>query len=212
MIKKTLKIIGIIIALALIFVLGFFWKDAHLDKYNTTIDEASIPTFTSVELPFTHQYDSEKSLPIAPSALIDIDNDDVDEVFFGGGLHQNDAILKFVDGKFIDITKEVHFGQKGNFTSTGVATADFDGNGFQDLIIGREDGLHIYYNFNGKFTHKAIQTPLNNKSIPAGITLGDIDKDGDLDIFLSAYLKKNLMEGQTVFEDKTYGATSEFVC
>lgn len=211
MIKKALKIIGIIIVLALIFILGFFWKDAHLEKYDTTIDEASIPIFASVELPFTHQYDSEKSLPIAPSAVIDIDNDGVDEVFFGGGLHQNDAVFKFIDGKFIDITTQTNFELKGNFTSTGVATADFDDNGFQDFVIGREDGLHIYYNTNGKFTHKVIKTPLNTKSIPAGITLGDIDKDGDIDIFLSTYLKKNLMEGQTIFEDKNYGATSELL-
>ena len=52
MIKKILKILGIVILFALIVILGFFWKDANLDKYNTTIDEASIPVFTSVELPF----------------------------------------------------------------------------------------------------------------------------------------------------------------
>lgn len=211
MIKKTLKIIGILVLLALIFILGYFWKDANLDKYDSTIDEASVPVFTSIDLPFTHQYDSEKSLPIAPSAVIDLDNDGVDEVYFGGGLHQNDVILKFIDGKFVEITKQVNFEPKGNFTSTGVATADFDDNGFQDLIIGRENGLHLYYNTNGKFTHKAIKTPINDKSTPAGITLGDIDKDGDLDIFLSTYIKKDKMEGQTVFEDKNYGATSELL-
>jgi len=211
MIKKILKILGIVILFALIVILGFFWKDANLDKYNTTIDEASIPVFTSVELPFTHQYDSEKSLPLAPSALIDIDNDGVDEVWFGGGLNQNDAVFKFENNKFVDITAQTNFGNKGNFTSTGVATADFDDNGFQDIIISREDGLHLYYNTKGKFTHKAINTPINNKSTPSGITLGDINKDGHLDIFLSTYIKKNLMEGQTTFENKTYGSTSELL-
>lgn len=211
MIKKLLKILGILILLALVVVLGFFWKDANCDKYDTSIDKALIPTFTSVELPFTHQYNSEKSLPIAPSAMIDIDNDGVDEVWFGGGLNQNDAIFKFENNKFIEITSQVNFGNKGNFTSTGVATADFDDNGFQDIIISREDGLHLYYNSNGTFTHKAINTPINSKSTPSGITLGDIDKDGDLDIFLSTYIKKSLMEGQTIFEDKNYGSTSELL-
>lgn len=208
---KTLKILGIIILFALIAILGFFWKDANLDKYNTTIDEENIPVFTSVDLPFTHQYDSEKSLPIAPSSLIDIDNDGVDEVWFGGGLNQNDAIFKFGNNKFVDITSQTNFGNKGNFTSSGVATADFDGNGFQDIIISREEGLHLYYNTNGKFTQKIIKTPINSKSTPSGITLGDINKDGHLDIFLSTYIKKNLMEGQTIFEDKTYGSTSELL-
>nr|WP_315166374.1 CRTAC1 family protein [uncultured Flavobacterium sp.] len=211
MIKKTLKTLGIIILFALIVILGFFWKDANLDKYDTTIDEASIPIFSAVELPFTHQYDSEKSLPIAPSALIDIDNDGVDEVWFGGGLNQNDAFFKFENNTLVDITANINFGSKGNLTSTGVATADFDNNGFQDIIVSREDGLHLYYNTNAKFTHKAIKTPINEKSTPSGITLGDINKDGHLDIFLSTYIKKELMKGQTIFEDKNYGSTSELL-
>lgn len=211
MIKKTLKALGILILFALIVILGYFWKDANFDKYDTTIEEESIPVFTAVDLPFTQEYDGEKSLPLAPSAMIDIDNDGVDEVWFGGGLGQNDAIFKFENDKFVDITAQTNFGEQGDFTSSGVATADFDNNGFQDIIISREDGLHLYYNTNGKFIHKAIKTLINSKSTAAGITLGDINKDGHLDIFLSTYIKKNLMEGQTVFEDKNYGSTSELL-
>ncbi|MGZ0015156.1 CRTAC1 family protein [Yeosuana sp. AK3] len=211
MIKKILKLLGIFILLLLILVLGFFWKDANFDKYDTSISEASIPIFTAINLPFTHQYESDKSLPIAPSAIIDINNDGIDEVWFGGGLNQNDALFKFENNAFTEITSIVNLGNKGKFTSTGVATADFDDNGFQDIMVSREDGLHLYYNTNGKFMHKAIKTPINNKSTPAGITLGDVDKDDDLDVFLSTYIKKELMEGQTIFEDKTYGSTSELL-
>lgn len=209
MIKQILKILGIIIVIALLWVLCFFWKDANLAKYDTEIEKSLVPKFTEVKLSFSHQYNSEKSLPIAPSALIDINNDGIDEVFFGGGLHQEDEIFAFRNNEFINISTEVNLQKKDiATTSTGVATADFDTNGFVDLLISREDGLYLYLNENGKFTPKKINTPINNKSTPAGITLGDIDKDGDVDIFLSTYLKKNLMEGQTLFEDKNYGSTS----
>lgn len=208
MIKKGLKITGIILLLLLIVVLGFFWKDAHIDKYDVSIDEEKIPVFQSINFPFTHQYNSKKSLPITPSAMIDIDNDGIDEVFMGGGFGQHDMLLKYQDGKFIDITNKIKLGNKGDYTSTGVASADFDNNGYQDLIVGREDGLHIYLNTNSVFNHISIQTDINDKSTPAGITIGDIDNDGDLDIFLSTYIKKDKMEGQTKFEDKTYGSTS----
>jgi len=211
MLKKILITSSILIIIIVTIPSWHFWKDAHLPKYKVSIDESQIPIFTKIPLQFSHQYDKKKSLPIAPSAVIDIDNDGIDEVFFGGGLNQNDKILKFEIDKFVDITAQTNFGEKGNFTSTGVATADFDNNGFQDIIVGHEDGLHIYYNTNGKFTHKANNTPLNSKSTPAGITLGDIDKDGDIDIFLSTYIKKELMTGQTIFEDKTYGSTSELL-
>lgn len=212
MLKKILKTVGIFFLLLLVLVLGFFWRDAVSEKYDITIDDSKIPLFEEVSLDFKHQYNGEKSLPIAPSALIDINNDNVDEVFFGGGMHQEDAIFAFRNNKFVDISSEVNLTKKGNsLTTIGAISADFDDNGFTDLIISREDGLTIYYNTDGKFTSKKIKTPINEKSTPAGITVGDIDKDGDLDIFLATYLKKELMEGQTIFEDYNYGSTSELL-
>ncbi|GAK88972.1 hypothetical protein JCM19297_3496 [Nonlabens ulvanivorans] len=212
MLKKTLKILGIIIILFILYVLGFFWRDSVSDKYDTSISEEKIPEFKSIPLNFIHKYNGEKSLPLAPSALIDIDNDNVDEVFFGGGMNQEDAIFAYRNNVFVDISTEVNLPKKGNSTTTvGVVSADFDNNGFSDIILSREDGLRIYYNTNGKFTEKIIATPVNEKSNPAGITVGDIDKDGDLDIFLATYLKKELMEGQNIFEDYNYGSTSELL-
>lgn len=210
--KKAFLILAILVIAIIILAVSFFWNDAVSDKYDVTIDEGKIPKFTPVDLPFSHTYNKEKSLPIAPSALIDIDNDNIDEVFFGGGLGQQDALLAFRENKFVDISAEVNLPEKViGLTTLGVVSADFDANGFVDLIVGREDGLYIYYNTDGKFKGEAIETPINEKSTPAGITVGDIDKDGDLDIFLSTYLKKELMEGQTIFEDYTYGSTSELL-
>ncbi len=212
MIKKILKILGVVILLVLIAAIVFFWNDASSEKYEVTISEAKIPKFTEVDLPFTHQYNSKRSLPIAPSALIDINNDQVDEVFFGGGMGQQDELFSFKNGKFVSISSEVNLPEKAeDLTTIGVVSADFDNNGFVDLMIGREDGLHLYYNNNGIFSETIIETPMNSKSTPSGFTVGDIDKDGDLDIFLATYIKKDSMQGQTKFEDYTYGSTSELL-
>ncbi|MDB2462819.1 CRTAC1 family protein [Algibacter sp.] len=212
MLKKILKITGILVVLLLILVLGFFWRDSVSDKYDIEISNEKTPVFDEVYLNFKHEYNSEKSLPIAPSALIDIDNDNIDEVFFGGGMSQEDAVFAYRDNKFVDISSEVNLPKKGNTTTTvGIVSADFDNNGFTDILLGREDGLRIYYNTNGKFKEVVINTPRNSKSNPAGLTVGDINKDGYLDIFMATYLKKELMEGQTIFEDYTYGSTSELL-
>ncbi|MFI8605309.1 CRTAC1 family protein [Cellulophaga baltica] len=212
MIKKILKVLGIALVLIIGIVLFRFWKDSVSDKYDVSIAAEKIPKFKSIPLDFTHQYKSDTSLPIAPSALIDIDNDNVDEVFFGGGMDQEDAIYAYRDHAFVLISEEVGLAKKGNTTTTlGAISADMDNNGFSDLVLGREDGLYIYYNTDGVFTIQKIETPINKKSTPAGITVGDIDKDGDLDIFLSTYLKKELMEGQNIFERYDYGATSELL-
>ena len=207
-----MQILFLIVAILVAVVLGFFWNDSVSDKYDVTIEENKIPKFASADLSFAHKYNKEKSLPIAPSGLIDMNNDYVDEVFFGGGMDQEDVLFAFRNGKFVDISAEVNLPKKGNTTTTlSVVSADFDNNGFSDLILSREDGLHLYYNDGKKFTAKKIDTPVNDKSTPAGITVGDIDKDGDMDIFLATYIKKELMEGQTIFEDKNYGSTSELL-
>jgi hypothetical protein len=210
--KKTFLVIGLLLVALILLVFYFFWNDSVSDKYDITINEDKIPIFSQIQLDFKHQYNGEKSLPIAPSALIDIDNDNIDEVFFGGGMGQQDGLFAYRDNAFVNISAEVNLPQKeDNYTTIGAVSADFDNNGFTDLLLSREDGLHLYYNSEGKFTHKIVQTPVNEKSTPAGITVGDIDKDGDLDIFLATYLKKELMEGQTIFEDYNYGSTSELL-
>ena len=212
MLKKILKLVGLLIFVMLIIVVGYFWRDAVSDKYDIEIAEEKIPLFNSIELDFEHEYNGDESLPLAPSALMDIDNDNIDEVFLGGGMSQEDAIFAYRDNAFVNISSEVNLPKKGNSTtSTGILSADFDNNGFTDILLGREDGLHLYYNNNGKFTEVIVDTPMNDKSTPAGLTVGDIDKDGDLDIFLSTYIKKELMEGQTIFMDPTYGSTSELL-
>ena len=82
------------------------------------------------KLPWTnlgesHTYNKEKSLPIAPSALIDINNDNIDEVFFGGGMGQKDVLLAYRNGKFIDVSSEVNLPTKNEFTTLSAVSADF---------------------------------------------------------------------------------------
>ena len=113
MLKKTIKTIGILVLLLVVLILGFFWNDAVSNKYEISIEDSKIPKFETVALDFKHQYNGDASLPIAPSALIDIDNDNIDEVFFGGGMHQEDAIFAYRDNKFVNISSEVNLPKKG---------------------------------------------------------------------------------------------------
>jgi hypothetical protein len=208
-VKKIIKIVGALILLLLMVVAIKFWRDTA-NPYNNTIATESIPTFTEVDLPFTQEFVGSESLPLTASALIDIDNDGVDEVFFGGGLNQQDELFKFENDKFISITSNVNLPQKSNLTTLGVASTDFDENGFTDLIISREDGLTIYYNTNGQFTAKKVNYPLAENATPLGLTLGDVDKDGDIDIFVANYIRKHQMVGQNNFS-KTYGPVSQLL-
>jgi hypothetical protein len=208
-IKRVLKVIGVLILILLIVIVVKFWRDTA-NPYDNSISKELIPTFKAIDLPFTQEYVGSESLPLTASALIDIDNDGVDEVFFGGGLNQQDEIFAFKNDKFESISKQVNLPQKENLTTLGVASIDFDENGFTDLIVSREDGLTIYYNNNGIFTTQKVDYPLADNATPVGIALGDVDKDGSVDIFVSNYIRKHQMVGQNNFS-KNYGPISQLL-
>jgi len=174
-----------------------------------SVSKEEIPAFNEVDFPFNNIFDNSKSLPLMASAMIDIDNDGVDEVFVGGGYTQNDAIFKYVDGKFSDITAVVGLPNKpANTTTYGAISFDLDGNGFTDLLLTGDYGV-LWLKNNGKsFTSINLNIPVNDVSVPASVTVGDINRDGHVDIFVSNYIKLNKMRGQTIFKDLNYGGSS----
>ena len=174
-----------------------------------SVSETEIPTFTDFPFPFSNVFDNTKSLPLMASALIDVDNDGVDEVFMGGGVTQEDALFKYTESGFVDISDEVNLPKKeGTSTTLGAVSFDLDKDGNNDLLLTGDYGIYWYKNTGGQFVKQKIEAPLNEKSVAATLTIADYDKDGHPDLFLAAYIKLEKMEGQTIFADKEYGASS----
>ena len=174
-----------------------------------SVPASEIPTFTNIPLPHRNIFDSKKSLPLMASAMIDIDNDGVDELFMGGGVTQQDAIYKYTETGFVDISQQVNLPQKDGFSTTlGAVSFDLDDNGFSDLLLTGDAGVFWYKNNNGQFTKEKIAVQVNEKSTPATLTVADYDKDGHADLFLANYIRLEKMEGQTIFKDANYGASS----
>lgn len=173
------------------------------------VPSAEIPNFSAIDFPWNNTFDNTRSLPLMASALIDIDNDGVDEVFVSGGVTEADAIFKYTPGGFQNISSQVNLPAKPVGTTTlGATSVDLDNNGFNDLVLSGDYGVHWYKNDGAKFSLAVIDVTLDDKSNAATTTFGDIDNDGDLDMFLAAYIKLDKMEGQTIFKDLNYGSSS----
>ncbi len=206
--KSKLKFIPIVllVIVAAVFVLSYI--KANPNPYADNKPDTLVPQFQEVEFNHTHQYNGADYLPVMGSAIIDIDNDGTPEVFIGGGVGQDDSVYRFDGDKFQKLT-DITFNKKDADATYGASVADFNNDGKDDILIARESGAHLYYNLGaGKFESKAIDLKLNAKSRGLTFALGDLNNDGHLDMYVSAYLTRHKMEGQNIFNQVGYGGTS----
>jgi len=135
-------------------------------------------------------------------ALFDYDNDgDIDIYFVNGAplkgtppsrdgppknaLYRNDG-----GWKFTDVTEQAGVGDTGY--GLGVAVGDYDNDGYQDIYL-NNFGLNVLYHNNGDGTFTDVTKQAGVEDSPphvgAGTCFFDMDKDGDLDLFVSHYLE-----------------------
>ena len=86
--------------------------------------------------------------------------------------------------KFTDITKSAGLTRKG--WGMGVAVADFDNDGWQDLYVTGFGGNVLYRNLgNCKFEDVTEKAGLGGGGFGAGAAWGDYDRDGNVDLFVA---------------------------
>lgn len=131
-------------------------------------------------------------------ALFDYDGDgDVDIYFLNGApllgtkvnvpprnaLYRNDGQFKFTD-----VTDRAGVGDTGY--GLGVAAGDYDNDGDQDLYLNNYGANVLYRNHgDGTFTDVTKDAGVGNgQQVGAGASFLDMDKDGDLDLYVANYL------------------------
>jgi enediyne biosynthesis protein E4 len=134
--------------------------------------------------------------------LIDCDNDGkldivavngstVDRYRKGGDLmvtlYHQDASSTAENLKFTDITKDAGLSRKG--WGMGVAVADYDNDGLQDLFVTGYGGNALYHNLgNCKFEDVTEKAGVAEGGFSTGAAWADYDRDGHVDLFVSRYV------------------------
>ncbi|PWU02576.1 MAG: RNA-binding protein [Bacteroidetes bacterium] len=152
--------------------------------FNNVIDESKLPGNALNEFAYMG----------GGVGVIDVNNDGLKDLFFGGNQVSSKLYLNKGNNQFEDITQSA-----GLLTSdwiTGVSIVDINGDGYDDIYLctyGKTLGTHspnlLFINqHNNTFKEEAAEYGLADTSYSTQAVFFDFDKDGDLDMYLSNYM------------------------
>jgi len=181
---------------------------ATLGLSATSIADENPPLFSEVAIDFGHHW--VKSVhPFLGAAVIDVEDDGKFEIFVGGGEGQSDALFSYRDGSFRNVIDGT--GLSSDTATYGSKAIDMDADGDTDLLVARNDGVHLYTNDGrGRFDHSIVPVSLPPDSVPFDVAIGDIDRDGDADLYVSVFVAFTAFMSAT-FNDPNHAKTNRML-
>jgi hypothetical protein len=146
----------------------------------------ALPRFEEVPVDFAHRWDHETSHHLTGAAVLDVDGDGREEIFAGGGAGQPDALLALEGGRLVDRIEGT--GLSSLAATYGSCAIDLDGDADVDLVVTRNDGLTLYLNEGGRFRAQPLTVELPEHSVPLAVAAADIERDGDVDLYVSVFV------------------------
>ncbi len=143
--------------------------------------------FQKIDIDFTIAWDQDVH-PFTGAAAIDVDGDNVDEVFIGGGNNQADRLYRYINGELVNTIANT--GLSNVEAAHGAVSFDMDSDGDVDLAVARATGVYLYVN-NGLGVFEEQLIPVLNQpaeSEPFQVAVTDVDRDGDVDLYISYFV------------------------
>ncbi|MEZ6109791.1 MAG: VCBS repeat-containing protein [Pirellulaceae bacterium] len=132
-------------------------------------------------------------------AAFDYDNDGDTDLYFLNGMRNGSAygqpfyhesiVSQRWGGRFTDVTEYAGVGDPG--FGLGVAVADYDNDGYQDLYVSNF-GVNVLYRNrgDGTFANASDEAAVaGGETVGAGVCFLDIEGDGDLDVYVANYVR-----------------------
>jgi hypothetical protein len=131
----------------------------------------------------------------AAVSVVDFDNDGWNDLYFtnSGTGSQNALFRNLHNGKFENVAAEVglaNLNEKGTGSSMGAVWADYDNDGYEDLLLYKWGRPELFHNIGGKKFERVTDGSGLPKWVNANSAIWfDFDNDGLVDIFIGGYYK-----------------------
>ena len=133
-------------------------------------------------------------------AVLDFNNDGYEDLYLTGGMQEDQLLLNLKNGTFENVFKKAKLDAALNFVTQGVATADFNRDGWIDLFvttittkdkkktIPRAQNLIFINQGDGTFKDESKTFGIQDtESFSTGIAIGDFNLDGYPDVYVGNY-------------------------
>lgn len=126
----------------------------------------------------------------------DYDGDGNVDLFFAGVGGRSGLFRNLGNWKFENATDSAGVGCAG-MAATGAAFVDSDGDGKLDLFVTSCGGPNAYFKNlgGGKFTNMTDAVGFSAKLGSTSMTFGDVDRDGDIDVYVANYGENTIRSG-----------------
>jgi hypothetical protein len=208
LIKKLLSAMLILIVAMVTMVSVMMLLDGRVD-YDVSTAGVDIPQYDAIDIPFDQSNDFSTAHPFAAGAIIDIDGDGIEELFLGGGPGQQDAVFRYVDGSFEPVANAAGIKKANEAASLGASVIDTNGDGRDDILVSRTDGVWLHRNDGGSFAEEKLALDIPADTTPMSVAVADLNRDGHFDLFVAGYTRLDLVEGQNIFNKEGYGGSSK---
>ncbi len=201
--------------------------DERADSPDTTLRFVDVTDHANVAVSHRTPVDAQrKSAQMMGGAAVgDFDNDGRQDIFLiGGGLRPDSLFVNAGDRGFEDIADRA--GLTDLYLGSAATVGDFDDDGWLDIFVtshgdaaeGPSPGRHRLYRNNGDLTFTdvaeaaGVNTTSRDQADGFGAAFGDVDLDGDLDLFVAGWERDSRgnrlfrNEGDATFVDVTDAA------
>ncbi|MEM7410151.1 MAG: VCBS repeat-containing protein [Myxococcota bacterium] len=181
---RSIPTLIVLTACLLVGPVGCAWL--VVSEAETPLAEPDPLAFAPLEVDFAHRWNPDTSHHLTGAAVLDVDGDGRDELFVGGGQGQADALLTLRDGRLVPLPDAL--GLSSDAATYGALALDWDEDGDVDLFVCRQDGLTLYRREGERFRGEKIPLDLAPQAVPVGVTVGDLEGDGDPDLYVSVFI------------------------